>query len=242
MINGEIDAEVANVLMHHAQEGDKNRMLDGVVGASVTAEALELLSRSKLRVVINPALGELTEQSLDTARLKRPVRAGVLGQPNYTFVLDLRAEYVEQYGRITNQQKRDLVLAWAVGSTSNSNTITLVEDGMVIGNGVGQQDRIGAAQLALSRTTTAFPSFESKDDKLVMSIELDKKKLEGAVAYSDSFFPFPDGPMILADAGIKAILASSGSVADKDVIATLNKAGVSLTMIPDKLGRGFFGH
>lgn len=242
MINGEIDAEVAEVLMTHMMDGDNNRLLDGVIGSSVTDEALELLSRNKLRVVLNPALNNLSEQSLDTTRLKRYVPGGVLEQPNYTFVMDLSAEDMQQHGDLTEQQRRDLILAWAVGSTSNSNTITLVKDGMVIGNGVGQQDRVGAAQLAISRTTIEFPTFNDQGDKLVMSIHLDKERLDGAVAYSDSFFPFPDGPMILANVGVKAILASSGSTADKNVIETLNNAGVSLVMVPDKAGRGFFGH
>lgn len=242
MINGEIDAEVAEVLMTHMMDGDNNRLLDGVIGSSVTDEALELLSRNKLRVVLNPALNNLSEQSLDTTRLKRYVPGGVLEQPNYTFVMDLSAEDMQQHGDLTKQQRRDLILAWAVGSTSNSNTITLVKDGMVIGNGVGQQDRVGAAQLAISRTTIEFPTFNDQGDKLVMSIHLDKERLDGAVAYSDSFFPFPDGPMILANVGVKAILASSGSTADKNVIETLNNAGVSLVMVPDKAGRGFFGH
>src|SRR3990167_1917882 len=242
MINGEIDAKVAKVLMTHMMEGGMNRLLDGVIGSAVTGEALDLLSRNKLRVVINPALANLNEKSLDSSRLIRQVRGGVLEQPNYTFVIDLSAEYMQQYGELTEQQKHDLILAWAVGSTSNSNTITLAKNGMVIGNGVGQQDRVGAGQLAISRTTIELPTFENQGDKLVMKILLDKKKLEGAVAYSDSFFPFPDGPMILAKAGIKAILSSSGSVAGKESFKKLNKAGVSLLMVPDKIGRGFLGH
>ena len=82
----------------------------------------------------------------------------------------------------------DLILAWAVGCTSNSNTITLVKDGMLLGNGVGQQDRVGAAQLAIMRAG--------------------EKDLNGAVAYSDSFFPFPDAPQILIDYGIKIIFST----------------------------------
>lgn len=243
MINGEIDTEVAEVLMRHeVEDEDSNRMLDGVIGSSVTEEALELLSRKKLRVVVNPALAELNEDSLDTARLIRPVRGGVLEQPNYTFVQDFSHEKMELHGSLTDQQERDLILAWAIGSTSNSNTITLVKNGRLIGNGVGQQDRVGAGQLALSRTSIEIPIIDDLGDKLVMRVELDKAKLSGASAYSDSFFPFPDGPELLAKAGIKAILTSSGSVADESVVETLTKAGVSVAMIPDKVGRGFFGH
>jgi phosphoribosylaminoimidazolecarboxamide formyltransferase/IMP cyclohydrolase len=242
MINGAIDEVVAQALMHHAVDGDKPRLLDGVIGASVTKEALELLSRNKLRVVVNPALADLNEASLDGNRRVRPVRGGVLEQPNYVFVQDLSAEYMQQHGELNDQQKQDLILAWAIGSTSNSNTITLVKDGQLIGNGVGQQDRVGAGQLALTRTTIDPPKLEERGGTLSLQIPLDKQKLAGAAAYSDSFFPFPDGPQLLADAGIKAILTSSGSVADETVIKALADADVSVTLAPDKLARGFYMH
>ena len=157
-------------------------------------------------------------------------------------MLDLEADYVAKSSEITQQQKEDMVLAWAVGCVSNSNTISLVRDGMIIGNGVGQQDRVGAAQLALSRTTTELATFEEDGDKLHMTITLDRNKLSGSVAYSDSFFPFPDGPMILANAGIKTILTTSGSVNDDLVMKTLADAGVTTVTIPDSIGRGFAKH
>ena len=77
---------------------------------------------------------------------------------------------------------------------------------------------------------------------MTLTITPNKKILSGAVAYSDSFFPFPDGPELLAKAGIKAILTSSGSVADETVVKALTKAGVSVSMVPDKTGRGFYQH
>jgi phosphoribosylaminoimidazolecarboxamide formyltransferase / IMP cyclohydrolase len=242
MINGAIDKATAETLMHHAMDGDRSRLLDGVIGSSVTDEALSLLSRNKLRVVINPALSDLNTASLDSNRRQRPVRGGVLEQPNYDFILDLAADYMQFHGDFTDQQKRDMVLAWAVGSTSNSNTISLVKDGQLIGNGVGQQDRVGAAQLALTRTTNAFPELSEAGDSIVMKVNLQKLKLSDSVAYSDSFFPFPDGPELLAKAGVKVILASSGSIGDEAVIKTLTNASVSVAMVPDKLGRGFHMH
>jgi phosphoribosylaminoimidazolecarboxamide formyltransferase/IMP cyclohydrolase len=242
MINAAIDKDVAEALMTFAMDGETKRLLDGVVGASVTDEALELLSRNKLRVVVNPALANLSADSLDSSRRMRPVRGGTLEQPNYDFVLDLAADHMQQHGELSDQQKRDLILGWAIGSTSNSNTITIVKDGQLIGNGVGQQDRVGAGQLALTRTTINLPELEEQGDKLVLKVTLDKAKLEGASAYGDSFFPFPDGPGLLAQAGIKAILASSGSVADQTVIKSLTDQGVSVLLVPDKIGRGFYLH
>lgn len=243
MVTGVIDEEVADVLMHYRMRKGNSRLLDGVIGAGVTDGALAMLTRKKLRVVVNPALTKITKESLDDTRRIRQVRGGLLAQPNYTFIQDLSAGYMKFHGdKLTLQQKKDMILGWAIGSTSNSNTIVLVKDGKIISNGVGQQDRIGASQLALTRTTSQFPDLEVTDDKLTMTIHLRKLKLEGAVAYSDSFFPFPDGPELLARAGVKAILTTSGSVADDVVIKALVDAGVSLAMVPDTIGRGFFGH
>lgn len=243
MVTGTIDKAVADALLHHGMEDfGANRMLDGVVGAAVTDDALDILTRKKLRVVVNPALATLTQASIDSSRRLRHIRGAYLEQPNYSFVLDLNADYVQSTGKVAAQQKQDMVLAWAVGCVSNSNTITLAKNGMIIGNGVGQQDRVGAAQLALSRTTTDLATFETKDGMFNMTLSLDMKKLEGSVAYSDSFFPFPDGPMILANAGIKTILTTSGSVNDDIVMKTLKQAGVTTVTVPDQLGRGFAKH
>ncbi len=242
MLNGPIDKNVAHSLMHYAMAGEKPRLLDGVIGSSVTKEALELLSRNKLRVIINPALADLSEKSIDTTRRLRPVRGGVLEQPNYDFILDLKADYVQRHGEIGDVAIHDLVLAWAIGATSNSNTITIVKEGRLLGNGVGQQDRVGAGQLALTRATIEPPTLTEQGDKLLLTVTLDKAKLAGAVAYSDSFFPFPDGPALLAKAGITAILTSSGSVGDETVIKSLTDAGAGLLMVPDKAARGFYLH
>jgi phosphoribosylaminoimidazolecarboxamide formyltransferase / IMP cyclohydrolase len=245
MVTGMIDRAVADALLHHSMDGfGQDRMLDGVIGAAVTDEALDILTRKKLRIVTNPALAKLSEKSLDTSRRTRHVRGAILEQPNYTFVMDLKADYVSKKGmsKLTKQQKEDMILAWAVGCVSNSNTITLVKNGMIIGNGVGQQDRVGAAQLALSRTTTELVTFEQTEYMINMTVSLDRQKLEGAVAYSDSFFPFPDGPMLLAQAGIQTILTTHGSVNDDIVMKTLADAGVTTVTIPDSVGRGFAKH
>jgi phosphoribosylaminoimidazolecarboxamide formyltransferase/IMP cyclohydrolase len=242
MINGPVTKDVAETLMYHAMEGDKPRLLDGVIGSGADKDTLEILSRNKLRVVINPALADLGEKSLDSGRRLRPVRGGALEQANYDFIVDFSADYMQTHGDISDQQKQDMVLAWGVGSTSNSNTISIVKDGKLIGNGVGQQDRIGAAQLALTRTTNAFPELEEQGGNIILKVKLDKSKLAGSSAYSDSFFPFPDGPELLAKAGVKTILTSSGSVGDEAVVKTLTGYGVSIAMLPDKTGRGFFMH
>ncbi|MFA6050641.1 MAG: hypothetical protein WC761_05600 [Candidatus Paceibacterota bacterium] len=202
------------------------RMLDGVIAPDFTPEAISKLRRKgdKCRFIKNPSLVSLNESTLDTTPRFRYVRGGFLKQPNYTFIPSLESEIMQKHLPADTSTEDDMLLAWAIGSTSNSNTITIVKGGQLLGNGVGQQDRVGAAKLAIERAV------RSKHDT------------NGAAAYSDSFFPFPDGPQTLIDAGIHAIFSTSGSVRDNETIDLCKSKNVSLYMIPDSSGRGFFGH
>ncbi|MFA4831602.1 MAG: hypothetical protein WC618_05590 [Patescibacteria group bacterium] len=226
MANFLIGAVLAQLLRSFLMPGEQKRLLDGVVAPGFDHESKEILARKhgKCRVVVNPALDSLGLNSLDSEPRRRPVRGGFLRQPNYTFVLDFSDTQLERFGEPHPVKLQDLLIAWAIGSTSNSNTITLVKDLQLIGNGVGQQDRVGCCELAIKRATDAG------------------HEIRGAVAYSDSFFPFQDGPEVLAKAGVTAILASSGSVKDAEIKEFCKAKGIALLMIPDKIGRGFFGH
>ncbi len=226
MVNFEIDAEVAEVLLTYKMSSGR-RLLDMVIAPSFTQEAIEMMKRKgdKCRFLVNKNLGNLNADSLDTARRFRYVRGGFLAQPNYTFVPKLDPA---RHLPLSKESKiKEVILAWAVGCTSNSNTITIVKDGRLYGNGVGQQDRVGAAKLALSRADEANNG---------------KADLENAVAYSDSFFPFPDAPEVLIDRGIKTIFSTSGSVNDEKIIELCKQKGVNLIMLPDSEARGFYQH
>ena len=226
MVNFPITEELAEVILTYGMEVGQRRLLDGIVAPDFTPEAIRLLKRKKdkCRFLVNQALAGLTEASLDHNPRRRPVRGGYLKQDNYTFVLDFKDSQLVKYGELGTEEQQDLVLAWAIGSTSNSNTITLVKNGQLIGNGVGQQARHYAAALAKERAKTG------------------QHETRGAVAYSDSFLPFPDGAEILVNLDIYGLLTSSGAVNDKLTIEACAKASVSLWMIPDTVGRGFFGH
>ncbi|MFZ3010071.1 MAG: hypothetical protein WA030_03585 [Candidatus Microsaccharimonas sp.] len=224
MTNFAITPKVAEALMAR-EDGDPKRLLDGIYAPSIDNDAIDVLARKngKCRIMAHPALEQLGVDSLDTAPRRIPVRGGWLMQPNYTFVLKLSRS--KRYGKaLTYGQRRDLVLAWAIGCVSNSNTITIVKDSQLLGNGVGQQDRVGAAELAVKRALDAGHD------------------LSDAVAWSDSFFPQPDGVEVLAKAGIKVIFASSGSVNDTATIDMCLRYGVTLLMQPDADVRGFAWH
>jgi len=223
MVNFHLDVEAAEELLTYLMPAGERRLLDGVIAPSFSEQAINMLKRKgdKCRFLRNPTLSAL---GLDSAPRFRYVRGGFLRQPNYTFVLDLKDPQVTKGDQLTPEQENNLLLAWAIGATSNSNTITLVKDGYLIGNGVGQQDRVSGCVLAVRRAKDA------------------NHETPGAFAYSDSFFPFADGPAVLAEAGIKVIFASSGSVRDEEVKRLCQDKDMALYLIPDKVGRGFFGH
>lgn len=224
MLNFAVDVEEAELLLSYQTE--KRRLLDGVIAPWFSPEAIAMLSRKgdKCRFVANSALSELDRYSLDTEIIPRYVRGGFLEQPNYTYILELDDPDLKKYGEVPETVSFDLLLAKAICDTSNSNTITIVQDGKLLGNGVGQQSRVAGAQLAIKLASD------------------NGHNLCGAVAASDSFFPFTDAPEALAVAGIKAIISTSGSVNDQKVIDYCNKCEVSLWLIPDTKGRGFYNH
>ena len=245
MLNFPVDEKIADELIHKFSPEGVRRLLDIVAAPAFTPEAIEILSRKKgkCRLLSNPGIEKAGLSSLDGNSRFRYVRGGFLAQPNYTFVPDLSARTV--LGEtLLRTVLADVILAWAVGCTSNSNTITLVKDGRLYGNGVGQQDRVGAAKLAIFRADDAAKSIANLAVKppsggLTAKSTAD---LENAVAYSDSFFPFPDAPEVLINRGIKTIFSTSGSVNDEKVIELCKVKNVNLIMLLDTEARGFYQH
>jgi phosphoribosylaminoimidazolecarboxamide formyltransferase / IMP cyclohydrolase len=102
---------------------------------------------------------------------------------------------------------RDLDFAWRACRAVKSNAILLAAGGATVGVGMGQVNRVDSARLAVSRAAD---------------------RAKAAVAASDAFFPFADGLLVLADAGVRAIVEPGGSVRDEEVVAAAREAGISL--------------
>jgi phosphoribosylaminoimidazolecarboxamide formyltransferase/IMP cyclohydrolase len=103
--------------------------------------------------------------------------------------------------------RADLEFAWKACRAVKSNAILLAHDGASVGVGMGQVNRVDSCTLAVSRAG---------------------ERAAGSVAASDAFFPFADGPQILIDAGVRAIVQPGGSIRDEDVIAAAKAAGVTM--------------
>jgi phosphoribosylaminoimidazolecarboxamide formyltransferase/IMP cyclohydrolase len=101
----------------------------------------------------------------------------------------------------------DLAFAWRACRAVKSNAILLARGGASVGVGMGQVNRVDSCRLAVSRAGD---------------------RAAGSVAASDAFFPFEDGPQILIDAGVRAIVQPGGSVRDELTIQACQDAGVTM--------------
>ena len=113
-----------------------------------------------------------------------------------------------------------LALGWKVAKHGKSNAIVLCDAVGTLGCGFGQMSRVDSVELAIGKARA-------------QGLEL-----AGALAASDGFFPFPDGIEKLAAAGVRAVVAPSGSIRDADVAARAGELGVTLMLA----GRRHFNH
>ncbi|MFL6154865.1 MAG: bifunctional phosphoribosylaminoimidazolecarboxamide formyltransferase/IMP cyclohydrolase, partial [Marmoricola sp.] len=107
----------------------------------------------------------------------------------------------------------DLEFAWKACRAAKSNAILLATDGGSVGIGMGQVNRVDSCRLAVERANSLVEGAE---------------RARGSVAASDAFFPFEDGPQILIDAGVKAIVQPGGSVRDELTVEACKAAGVTM--------------
>ncbi|WP_020496440.1 bifunctional phosphoribosylaminoimidazolecarboxamide formyltransferase/IMP cyclohydrolase [Sciscionella marina] len=101
----------------------------------------------------------------------------------------------------------DLEFAWRGVRAVKSNAILLAADRATVGVGMGQVNRVDSARLAVQRAG---------------------ERVNGSVAASDAFFPFPDGLEVLTEAGVRAVVQPGGSVRDEAVIEAARKAGITM--------------
>ena len=107
----------------------------------------------------------------------------------------------------TADELRSLIFAWRVCKHVKSNAIVYARDGQTVGIGAGQMSRVDAARFGAMKAVLP---------------------LQGTVAASDAFFPFPDGLEAVAAAGATAVIQPGGSVKDQDVIAAADKLGMAM--------------
>lgn len=195
--NREIDAKTAEEI--------NKIFIEIVIAPSYTDEAIRILTQKP-----NIRLLELKDISKPNNKENidiKKVSGGLLVQHINTELLDLTNIKVVTKAAPTEQQMQDLIFAWKVVKHTKSNGIVIAKDGMTVGVGPGQTNRITAAELAIK-----YAGERSQDSVLA----------------SDAFFPFSDCVEVAAAAGVKAIIQPGGSIRDEASIEACDKYGIAM--------------
>ncbi|MBD1382369.1 bifunctional phosphoribosylaminoimidazolecarboxamide formyltransferase/IMP cyclohydrolase [Metabacillus arenae] len=194
-LNREVDQATAKVL-HEI-------FLEIVIAPSYSSEALEILQAKKnIRLLELDPSGQTKQEKQLTS-----IHGGLLIQDEDTLSLK-DVEVTIPTNRVpTEQEWKDLDLAWKVVKHVKSNAIVLTRDEMTIGVGAGQMNRVGAAKIAIDQAG---------------------KKANGSAMGSDAFFPMPDTVEEAAKAGVTAIIQPGGSIKDEDSIRKADEHGIAM--------------
>ena len=107
----------------------------------------------------------------------------------------------------TREERDAMRFNWIVCRHVKSNAVVVGGRRGTHGIGGGQTDRVAAAEQAVRKAGD---------------------HAAGAVAASDAFFPFPDGPKALLDAGVTALVQPGGSRNDQMTIDLVNERGATM--------------
>lgn len=170
--------------------------LEIVIAPDFDNDALEILKTKKnLRII------KCNSKPMDKVNIIK-VDGGILIQDeDNSFSTDFK---VVTTAVPTEEELENLKFALKVVKYAKSNAIVVAKNGMAIGIGNGETNRIWATKQALER---------AKD---------------GAVMASDAFFPFRDVVDEAAKYGIKAIIQPGGSIRDQESIDACNEHGISM--------------
>jgi phosphoribosylaminoimidazolecarboxamide formyltransferase / IMP cyclohydrolase len=201
-LNRKVDAATASEMA--------KLFVECIVAPGYEPEALQLLvAKKNARVLEMPAEAgkhETGAASTDALELKR-ILGGVLVQtPDNHEAVESEVRVVTQRPP-TNKEMTDMLFAWKVCKHVKSNAIVFARDGRTLGIGAGQMSRVDSAKIAAMKAQSS---------------------LQGSVAASDAFFPFPDGLLALADAGATAVIQPGGSVRDPEVISAADRRGITM--------------
>ena len=138
----------------------------------------------------------------------------------------------------TKRELSDMLFGWMVEAGVTSNSIIYVKNGVTVGIGTGEQDRVGVAEIARDKAyrkladrlcfeDTGVPLANLKSVKQKKQYENEAAKqnggLTGSVMVSDAFFPFRDGVEVGLKEGVKAVVNPGGSERDFETIEAVNE-------------------
>ena len=200
-LNGKVDLQTASTITAI------DKLLEVIVAPSYDDDALKLL-RDRWKNVRILDVGPLGRTDPDEFHMHKIV-GGYLVQQRDLEGWNEKTLKVVTKRKPTEQEMADLRIAWLCCKHVKSNALTIARGGSVVGVGGGQVDRVNAARIAVQKAGD---------------------RARGAVAASDAFFPFPDGPTLLLDAGVTAIIHPGGSVKDAESVAVADQRNAAMVL------------
>ncbi len=143
----------------------------------------------------------------------------------------------------TDKEYDDLLFGWMVEAGVTSNSVLYIKDGVTVGIGTGEQDRVGVAEIARDkayrkladrfaweRHGSPYNTLEDEDAKAAIDSEVAELKggLIGSAMVSDAFFPFRDGIDVGLSEGVTSVVQPGGSLRDFESIEACNEVGAAM--------------
>ncbi len=186
-----------------------------IIAPSIEADALPLLAKKdKVRVLAtdgklpDPASPRLTVRAIAGGMLVRSADGGRI-ERNHLKVATKRAP--------TEAELNDMLFAFRVAKHVKSNAIVYAKGGATVGIGAGQMSRLDSSRIAARKAIDA-----------AQAANIAEPLTKGSVVASDAFFPFADGLIAAADAGVTAVIQPGGSIRDDEVIAAADERGLAM--------------
>ena len=185
-----------------------------IIAPSISDEAKNILSSKKnLRILITGGLADPEKSGV----MIKSVAGGFLAQTKDNIIADKENLKVVTKRQPSEQELDDLLFAFKVAKHVKSNAIVYAKNGSTVGIGAGQMNRLDSSRIAARKSDDAAKMINLKEPLAVNS-----------VVASDAFFPFADGLMAAADAGVTAIIQPGGSIRDDEVIEAANNANLAM--------------
>ena len=205
-LNKELDSETAKEI--------SKIFTEVIIAPSISNEAKNILSSKKnLRVLITGGLADPEKSGI----MIKSIAGGFLAQTKDNITVDKENLKVVTKRQPSEQELADLLFAFKVAKHVKSNAIVYAKNGSTVGIGAGQMNRLDSSRIAAR-----------KSDDAAKMINLEEPLAVGSVVASDAFFPFADGLIAAADAGVTAIIQPGGSIRDDEVIEAANNAGLAM--------------
>ncbi|MGB1548107.1 MAG: bifunctional phosphoribosylaminoimidazolecarboxamide formyltransferase/IMP cyclohydrolase [Alphaproteobacteria bacterium] len=234
---GVAEAENLKAAWEKALRCDPVSAFGGIIAANRTLDAAtaEEIAKLFVEVVIAPEIDEGAKNVLKAKSNLRVLITGGMPDPGEAGIVfrDLASGFLVQSrdnGQIhesdlqvvtkrkpTKDEVADLLFAFTVAKHVKSNAIVYAKDLATVGVGAGQMSRVDSSRIAAHKASEA-----AKQAGLTESLAI------GSVVASDAFFPFADGLLAAAEAGVTAVIQPGGSKRDSEVIEAADEKGLAM--------------